>query len=243
MKFSYDLYGGPAQLKLMQVAGSSVKKGALMIRGVTSGTDAGMAKVAPTANALTDAIGVLESPITSADTPSVQATGVILLKKIIVNPWAVYRVEYSQAAADTFTGTMTSAGTAITCAALQDLTGGFVYDITSGVLQAIVGGAGLTTLTAFNPAVLATDYVLKILPNLSKLCDIDGTGTMFGGTGGAQAAAGTGVVSILDTYIQADTIPLQKLRADLHSGLNLLGKNPKFFADVVFPKHFLAHQS
>ncbi len=241
MKFSYDLYGGPAHIKEMRVYGSTLSKGALVMRGATIGTNPDGVIVA--ASPFTDAIGVIEEPVLSTQTASVLATGVTLLHKVIVNPFAVYRVEYSQAAADTFTGTMTSAGTAITCASLEDLNGGVIYNVTSGVLQAIIGGSGLTTLTAFSPVVASSDYVLKIQPNLAKLIDFNTAATMIGGTGQAQAAAGSGIVSILDTYIEADTIPLQKLRADLHSGLNLLSKHPRFYADIVFTKHFLTHQS
>jgi hypothetical protein len=248
MIFSYDLYGGPVTVKEMQVFGSTISEGALVIRGTTTGTNFGGVIVA--ASPFTDVVGCIYQAIPGINsstvfpqTPSVQSTGVVLLHKVIVNPFAVYRVEYSQATTDTFTGTMTSAGTTITCASLEDLTGGFIYDITSGFLGAVVAGSGLTTLTAFSPAIVSTDYVLKIHANLSKLCDMNTTATLLGGTGQAQAAAGSGILTILDTYIQADTIPLQKLRPDQHNGLNLLNKHPRFFADVVFTKHILTHQS
>lgn len=239
MQFSYDLYGGPAQIKSVQLYGSTLTKGALVCAGLTSGTNFGGGVVAPAG--LLNAIGVVESKISSADVASVQSTGVVLLKKVIVNPFAVYRAEYSQAAADTFTGTMVSAGTAITCAALEDLTGGWIFNVTTGQLHYVSAGSGLTTLTAFSPAILATDYVLKIHRNFgaaaTNFVDLNTTADKIGGTGQAQAAAGTGVVCVWDTYIQADTVPLQKLRPDLHDNLSLLGKNPRFFADLSFPRH------
>lgn len=249
MKFNYDLLGGPALIKEIMVFGSTLSRDALVIRGTSSGTNKGGAIVA--ASPFTDVIGVTQEsiPAISAsaynenETPSVQSTGVVLLHKIITNPLAVYRCEYSQATADTFTGTMTSSGTTITCASLEDLTGGFIYDITTGQLHYISGGSGLTTLTAFNPVIASTDYVLKIQPNFAKLVDLNSVATKIGGTGQSQAAAGSGVVTILDTYIQAQGIPLQKLRPDLHDNLNLLGKNPQFFVDVMFPKHVTLHQS
>lgn len=239
MQFSYDLYGGPAQIKSVQLYGSTLTKGALVCAGLSTGTNFGGGVVAPAG--LLNAIGVVESKISSADTASVQSTGVVLLKKVIVNPYAVYRAEYSQATADTFTGTMTSAGTAITCASLEDLTGGFIYNVTTGDLEYISAGSGLTTLTAFATPITAAHYVLKIHRNMgaaaTNFVDLNTAATMIGGTGQAQAAAGTGVVCVWDTYIQADTVPLQKLRPDLHSGLNLLNKNPRFFADLSFPRH------
>jgi hypothetical protein len=249
MKFSYDLLGSPALIKEIEVFGSTLSRDALVMRGTTSGTNKGGAIVA--AGAFTDVIGVTQESIPAVvssaynenETPSVQSTGVVLLHKIITNPLAVYRCEYSQATADTFTATMTSAGTAITCASLEDLTGGFIYDVTSGQLHYISGGSGLTTLTAFSPAILATDYVLKIQPNFAKLVDLNTVSTMIGGTGQSQAAAGSGVVTILDTYISVQGISLQKLRPDLHDNLSLLGKNPKFFVDIMFPKHVTLHQS
>ena len=248
MKFSHDLYGGPAQIKEVTVYGTTLSRGALVCAGLTSGTNFGGAVVAPAG--LLNAIGVTEesipavvsSPYNENETPSVQSTGVVLKHKVIVNPFAVYRVEYSQTTTDTFTGTMTSSGTAITCASLEDLTGGFIYDITSGQLHAITAGSGLTTLTAFSPAIVSTDYVLKIHRNFgaaaTNFADLNTVATMIGGTGQAQAAAGSGVVAIWETYIQANGIPLQPLRPDLHDNLNLLGKNPRFFADISFPRHF-----
>ena len=248
MIFLHDLYGGPASIKEVAVYGSTLSVGAAVMRGVTSGTNQGGAIVA--ASPLTDIIGVTAEPLPGVnsntvfnETPSVQSTGVVLRHKVIVNPFAVYRIEFSQATADTFTGTMTSSGTSITCASLEDLTGGFIYDITTGQLHNISAGSGLTTLTAFNPVIASTDYVLKIYPNWRKLVDLNATATMLGGTGGSQAAAGSGVLTLLETYISANGIPLQKLNPSLHDGLNLLGKNPRFFADVVFTKHVLTHQS
>jgi hypothetical protein len=239
MKFSYDLYGGPAQIKEVLVYGSTMNKGALVCAGITSGTNFGGAVIAPAG--LLNVIGVIEEPILSTQTASVQSTGVVLLHKVIANPFAVYRIEYSQAPADTFTGTMVSSGTSITCASLEDLTGGFIYNVTSGQLHYISGGSGLTTLTAFSPIIASSDYVLKIHRNFgaagTNFCDLNATADLLGGTGQAQAAAGSGVLTILETYIQADTIPLQKLRPDLHDNLSLLGKNPRFFADVMFPRH------
>ncbi len=248
MIFLHDLYGGPAHIKEVPIYGSTLSVGAAVMRGVTSGTNQGGAIVA--SGALTDIIGVTAEPLPGVNgntvfnqTPSVQATGVILRHKVIVNPFAVYRIEYSQATADTFTGTMTSSGATITCASLEDLTGGFIYDITSGILRAVVGGSGLTTLSSQTPNILSTDYVLKIYPNFRKLVDLNSLATMFGGTGGSQAAAGSGVLTILETYISANGIPLRKMTQTVDDGLSLLGKNPRFFADVVFTKHVLTHQS
>ncbi len=241
MRFSYDILGGPAKISEITVYGATLSKGAACMRGVTSGTNQGGVLVG--SGAFTDFVGVAEEPVLSTQTASVQSTGTILRHKFCVNPFAVYRCEYSQATADTFTGTMTSSGTSITCASLEDLTGGFIYNVTTGDLRNISAGSGLTTLTAFATAVTSAHYVLKIQPNLAKLIDFNSVATKFGGTGQSQAAAGSGVVTILETYIQADTIPLQPLRPDLHNGLNLLGKNPVFSADIIFPKHVVLHQS
>ena len=247
MIFSHDLYGGPARIQEVQIFGSTLSAGALVCAGITSGTNFGGAVVAPAG--LLNAIGVTAEPLPGVNsntifnqTPSVQSTGVVLKHKVIVNPFAVYRCEYSQATGDTFTGTMTSAAKTITCASLEDLTGGFIYDITTGYLGAIVAGSGLTTLSAFNPVIASTDYVLKIHRNFgaagTNFVDLNTLATMIGGTGQSQAAAGSGVVAVWETYIMANGIPLQKLDPSKHDGLNLLGKNPRFFADLSFPRHF-----
>ena len=254
MKFSYDLSGAQNQIiKEFTVYGSTLSRDSLVMRGVTSGTNQGGVIVA--SGAFTDVLGVVTESIPQInstlnapsyvenETPSVQSTGVVLLHKVCINPFAVYRVEYSQATADTFTGTMTSSGKTITCASLEDLTGGFIYNVTTGDLLNVSAGSGLTLLSTPSVAITSAHYVLKIQPNLGKLLDLNTVSTMIGGTGQSQAAAGSGVVTVLDTYVQADTIPLTKLLPAVHSGLNLLGKNPKFFADIIFPKHVALHQS
>lgn len=244
MKFSYDLLGGPALIRPIQIYGSTLSEGALVCAGITTGTNFGGAVVAPAG--LANVIGVTAEALPGWNgstvfnqTPSVQSTGVVLLHDVIINPLAVYRIEYSQATTDTLTGVVSTSGTTLSGSSLEDLTGGFVYDITVG--QLLYVNTSSTTLTAASPVIATSDYVLKIHRNWgaisTNLVDLNTTATKIGGTGQAQAAAGSGVMTILDTYIQADTIPLTKLRPDQHNGLNLLGKNPKFFADVVFTRH------
>ena len=246
MKFSYDLYGGPQKITEVPVIGATLNKGALLIAGTTTGTNFGLAKVA--VMPFTDVVGVSEEPILSTQTPSVQSTGVTLLHKVTTNPFAVYRCEYSQATADTLTGA-TSTTNDYALSSIEDLTGGWLYIVSgaaAGILQYVVSqtSGNLATLTNFAVNVASGDYALKIGKQWDKLRDLNSTMDKIGGAGQAQAAAGTGVITIHDTYIQADGIPLQKLRPDLHSGLTGLNtKNVKFFSDVSFPKHVAIHQS
>ena len=249
MLFESDLYGGPAQVAEIEVFGATLSEGALVCAGLTTGTNFGGAVVAPAG--LLNAIGVTQAPLPGVNgntvfnqTPSVQSTGVILLRKVIVNPFALYRAEYSQATGDTFTGTMTSSGATLTCASIEDMTGGWIYDITTGALRYIISytNGALTSLSATGAAIAAGDYVLKIHRNFgaaaTNFCDLNSVATMLGGTGQTQATAGSGVIAIWKSYIQANGIPIQRLDPIKHDGLNLLGKNPRFFASVSFPRHF-----
>ncbi len=248
MKFSYDLYGGPAKTTQIPVLAAStlIPAGALLMRGVTAATNIGFGKIA--SGAFTDAIGVTEESYPTTATQSVQSTGVTKFKKVTTNPFAVYRAEFSQAVADTLTAA-TSTTNDLALASIEDINGGWVYVVSGaakGQLQYIVSQSSghLISLTSWATAIAAGDYFIKIYPRFHKLVDLTTDATKIGGTGGSQAAAGSSVVCVHDIYIQADTIPLQRLDPALHSGLTGLDtKNPRFFADLSFPKHYMLHQS
>lgn len=248
MKFSYDILGGPAKITEIPVlAGSTlIPAGAGLVRGLTAATNMGFGIVA--VSPFTDFLGVIEEPYKVADTQSVQSTGVTKFRKVITNPFAVYRAEFSQATADTVTSA-TSTTNDLALASIEDISGGWVYVISGtgkGQLEYIVSQSSghLLSLTSWATNIASGDYFVKIYPRLHKLVDLTTDATKIGGTGGAQAAAGSGIVSVLDIYIEADTIPLQKLNPALHSGLTGLDtKHPRFYADLTFPKHFLMHQS
>ncbi len=248
MKFLYDVLGGPAKITEVPILAAStlIPAGAALIRGVTGGTNKGYGIVG--VSPFTDFIGVTEEPYKVADTQSVQSTGVTKFRKVCVNPFAVYRAEFSQATGDTLTGA-TSATTVYSLTSIEDINGGFIYVVSGqakGQLQYIVSQSSgvLNTLTALSPVVALGDYIIKIFPRFHKLVDLTTDATKIGGTGGSGAAAGSGVMTVLDIYIQADTIPFQKLDPALHSGLTGLDtKNPRFFADIIFTKHVATHQS
>ncbi len=248
MKFLYDLYGGPAKITETPILAAStlIPAGAGLVRGVTGGTNKGFGIVA--VSPFTDFIGVIEEPYKVADTQSVQSTGVTKFRKVCTNPFAVYRAEFSLATGDTLTGA-TSSSTSYSLTSIEDINGGFIYVISGqakGQLQFITAQSSgvLTTLTALAPTVALGDYIVKIFPRFHKLVDLTTDATKIGGTGGAGAAAGSGVMTVLDIYIQADMIPFQKLDPALHSGLTGLDtKNPRFFADIIFTKHVMTHQS
>ena len=109
MKFNYDLYGGPAKITETPILAGSVlvPAGAAVMRGAVAGTNKGFGVVA--ASPLTDMLGVIEEPYKVLDAQSVQSTGVTKFRKVVINPFAVYRAEFSQAVVDTLTGA-TSAG-------------------------------------------------------------------------------------------------------------------------------------
>ncbi len=248
MKFSYDLYGGPQKVTEIPVlhGGTLIPAGAALIRGATSGTNQGFGIVG--AGAFTDALGVLEEPFKAADIASVQATGVTKFRKVTTNPFGVYRAEFSQATADTLTGGSSTTDD-YALASIEDITGGFLYVVSGagkGQLQYIKSQSSghLLSLTNWATNIASGAYVVKIFPRFHKLLDLTTDATMIGGTGGSQAAAGSGVLCVHDIYIQYDGIGIQKLDPSVHSGLTGLDtKHVRFFADLSFQKHYMPHQS
>lgn len=243
MIFFYDvLQGGVNLLKDVPVrhAGTTIVKGAVLMKGVTTGTDRGAAILATGAG--TNTVGVAEQKIPSSLT-DYNADGTVHPKyKVSVNPMGVYLAEYSQDTADDVDPTSDSSGTTVNCTSIEDIGGGWVYATAGtaiGQLQYVVGaGAGtLTTKTAFAPVLdAATGHFIKILPKFHVLGLLNATSDKLA----SQAAAGSFELEVLENYISANNIPFQPLDPTKHSGLTgLNSQNVRFYAEVMFRGHIL----
>lgn len=245
MKFSYDILGGEAKITRLPVrhGGTAIATGAVLMKGTSDDTNESFAVIG--ASALADAIGVIQEPVATTETDSAESTGVHLLKKVIINPLAVYLAEWSQAAADDQTGAVSSS-TTFTLASVSAMAGGWIYVSSlggttgaAGQLQYIAadGSGTLTTLTAFSPAVISGDTFIKILPQFYKACELNTAATKLAST---TAADGTADIVVLENYIEATDIPFQRLDPAKHSGLTgLHNKNVKFYAEITFRNHLL----
>jgi len=239
MKFVYDLHGHSEIVRDYPVFGSAanIGEGAVVIRGATPGTDQPFAILGT--GALTDVIGVIkETHTNSVAGDDSNTTGTNFTERmILINPFAVYRIEYDQT--DTMAVASTS-GTTVTITSLEDnIDGGYLYAVGGtgiGRLAFIVTSADGSCTTKETTGWDSTTTVIKILPLWHQLVKINAAATMLG----TDAAAGTGTVTILQNYIEADSISLTRLSPVTHSGLTGLStRNLKLFADIIFRNHVL----
>ena len=240
MKYLYSLGGGQQLIREIPVkhSATALVKGALLIKGATDDTDEAFAKIWVASGA--DIVGVLEEAAATTETDSNADGTAVLLKKVTLNPDAVYLCEYDQAAASTPSPT-SSSGTTYTHSSIEGIAGGWLYvagGTGAGQLQWVVsdGSGSLVTKTAFDPVLDSTSEVVKILPQFHALAELIANGSKFI----TQAAAGTLNVCILENFIEADNIPFQRLNPAKHSGLTgLNSQNVKFYSEVYFRDHLL----
>lgn len=239
MKFAYDLTGADPIVRDYPVFGNSanINLGAVVIRGATAGTNQPFAILG--ASPLTDVLGVMIEPHTSAaaaDDSNTTGTRFIE-RKIIINPFAVYRVEYDLT--DTAAVASTS-GTTVTITSLEnDIDGGYLYapgGTGIGRLAFIVTSAAGSCTTKETTGWGDNTTVIKILPLWHQLVLFNSTFDKLG----TNAAAGASEVTVLQNYIEADGIGLVRLSPVIHSGLTGLDlRNVKFYADIIFRNHAL----
>lgn len=239
MKFIYDLHGNSEIVRKVPVFGNgtSFVEGAAVMRGATPGTNQPFAIVA--ASGLVDIIGVIKEPSTSASAADDSNVGGTLLtrRKVLINPFAVFRADYDQTTVLSVTST---SGTTVTIGSLEDdIDGGWLYAVSgtgAGSVYYITTAASgsCTTKTATNWD--STTRVIKILPLFHQKVFLNTTADKLG----TQAAVGSGDACILESYIETDSLGITVLDATKHSGLTgLTTLNTKFSADIIFRNHFL----
>ena len=172
--------------------------------------------------------------------------------KAIINPFAVYLTEYSQAAADDEAATTTeTADTTITMTAIeQNIDGGWIY---STHLSAIatergqlryISATGVNTLTLLTAATYtaASATIIKILPINHELVDLTADAKKI-----ATDLAASPVISlkVIQNYITPGTGfaggkgtgALEVLREKLHDNTNIYGSGTKFYSDLILLNH------
>lgn len=180
---------------------------------------------------------------TAASIATTVATGA-RFGKAIINPFAVYLTEYSQAAADDelVVGAGAAASTTVTITSLEDdIDGGWIYfSYLSGVQSskgqlrylAAAAGGSVTTLTAAT-CTTAENYI-KILPSNHELVDLDTTSRYI-----TTDAAASPVVclKVVQNYITPNGGALEVLRPKLHDSTVQWDSTTKFYADLVLLDH------
>lgn len=264
-KWSYDLTG--AEIIIRDVPAydaATIALGEFIMKGTTdpdSGNDEGISFVtgydATPANQCIDALGISLETATTASVPSIASgysttTGPCYIKAII-NPFAVYMVEQSLAAADDVAITSTST-TTLTVPSLQDdIDGCHVYFPLSiagvkGSLRLITAAAAgsctmdsalVTTGTAADTIVLISapnQYSLPLEANALKVSSGDCQATYKAATN----------IRILETFIDRDA-GLELLTPAKFNGINNLhlvkgGNGPRVFYKVLLKDHIFGLQ-
>lgn len=240
MKYVYSLDGSKEISRDFPVygAGADIVEGAVVIRGATPGTNGGLAIVGT--GALTDVLGVLqELHDYSVSGDSLIAGTAYIRRRVIINPMAVYRAEYD--GADDMDVASTST-TTVTVTSLEDnIDGGWLLGddgsgaygtgTTGAQLQYIAASASGSCTTKTSSGWTSANDLIKVLPLMHQLIRVNTAADKLG----TDAAAGSGLASIIDNWISADGLPLQQLDPTKHSGLTLF--NPKVYSDIRFLNH------
>ena len=196
-------------------------------------------------------IGIIcEQVAASGDTyllETAAATGTFQRKKILVNPFAVYLVEYTRTdragTACTDTGfAFSAAGTASTTSpdngSNDDQIGSWIYFVNGsneGYLHYILDSAtsttaGVVTLrTAIVNAVAATDTVLLVEAPFAYEFDLSATLDSFRSEW--VQATKTDRFKGIDYWLKAPGVPFQKLHPSKHDGLKIAGA--RFYHEVA----------
>lgn len=215
--------------------GSAVVRGALLRKGSTPATMNGHLRLAASTN-LDDVLGILQEAHATADDTDVAGTIFKTHPCDLVMPYRVVRLEYSMAAADRIAATQAVTTTTITLTNLEDdIDAAFLYVVAgTGAGQTnylTAAAAGSATLkAAFGTNLDQTSRLIKILPRFHTLANLTSDGTKLT----SQAAAGTGRVIVLDSWLVRNNNEVQ-LNPVSHAALTKLNSltSLRFEADVV----------
>ena len=258
MKYHYDVSGAEIILRDTRIYNSgALTQGTLMAAGpVATGENDGCAIVAD-ADVLSNIIGLLTHDVTAANALSVVATGVDKYAKLIINPFAVYLAKYSKLAADDVPCTGSDAtGKTVTVTQVTDHRRTWVY--ITNVYSSTLGGFGnlfqVGAITGTTVLTAATSYDDNLSANVTGdtcivihapyYADVAGgsvnLATNIMDIQGYTASAAAGAATVLEVYIGSSKRPIEPLRCSRHSGYNLKGEDPDFYADLLFPEHLNA---
>lgn len=233
MRLVQELNPGSDIVKRIPLYGAAtdIKLGAAVIRGATAGTNTGygIIGVPSYAGFLGCAEALFQASVTDND-PT--AATKFILTPVCVYPRGVYAIDYDVPANGLTIASITSGNPTVT--SLEAVDGGWMFG-NDGYLSFIDSvSAGAATLR--NPATTANDppggwttstIVTRLFPRWHQLADLTTDGTLFKVS---TAAAGTGAVCVIETYVKApgqDNILLDPTK---HSGVN-------FGASAVFTSY------
>lgn len=226
MIFAYDLTGAEPIVRDVPYYGNgtAISNGAVMMRGATPGTNQGFAIIGATG--LAGVIGVTNElkTVVSAGADSKQDGTAYTYIKIIINPWAVYRAQYDTGAI----AVASTSTTTVTVTSLEDdIDGGWLFG-SDGQLQYLTAAAAGSCTTKSTSGWTSATTLQKILPMFHLLGTTGTDGTKLN----HAAAVGSGLITVMENYVQARGIPLQRLDPTKHSGLTLT--SGKLFSDIHF---------
>ena len=172
--------------------------------------------------------------------------------KAIINPFAVYLTEYSQAAADDELATTNEvADTTITLTAIeQAIDGGWIYSTHLSPISTergqlrYVSAANVNTLTYLTAATYtaASTTLIKILPINHELVDLTADGRKIATDLPASPVV---ALKVIQNYVTPGTGfsggkgtgALEVLREKLHDSTNVYAAGTKFYADLIITQH------
>jgi len=180
------------------------------------------------------------------------ATGLSNYMKVIINPMAVYLCEYSQAAADDTVNTAASTGGKVTTATFTtDREGDWIYVSNVG---STAGGAGnlskigaststtsVTACTSYDDDMATTNTADTFVVVTNPYSALAAGGSLDLRTDGTQikgaAAAGTGAITVLESYVLDKSTPMEPLKVERNSGKTYDAATCRLFSSISFPDH------
>ncbi len=254
MRWTSDLTGADPIIRDHLVYDAALLDyGELLMLGATAATDQPAlitAYNATDANSAIDAVGMLNEDtyesggtVPSGDPASSSGN----YGKVIINPFSVYRVEASQAAADDVAITSTST-TTITVSSLSDnIDGYWVYSPVGdsiGSLRLLTAAAsGSATMDSAWPVTGdSSDTIIVVVPPFMYANNIEAT-AKNSASGNAQAISGATNMRVVQTIIQQADGRIEPLTVSFAGLDNLnVGNGVKFFNDVVLKDHAFGAQ-
>ncbi len=241
MKLHYNLSGGQTIIKQVPVYGNgaAILEGAAVMRGATPGTNQGFAIVAT--GALAKVIGVMNvtHALVAAGLDSKQdATAYTYLeKRVIVNPDSVFLIEHTTPTVSAIAVASTSTTTVTITSLEDDIDGGWLWG-SDNQLQYLTSSASGSATTKTATGWTSATKVTKIHQLFGILIALDATAVKIANA----AAAGSGKVAILESYIHSNAVPRQRLDPTKHSGITY-DSGIKIFQDVLFTDHMFANNT
>lgn len=249
MRLSRTLHGNaPLQLKMPVIdpgGSANIEEGAALLAGATSNRSG----LILATGAFPDFAGMAAEQVATGNFGTV-AAGTLSLPNVLLEPTALWMVEWSQTAADIDSNDVSSCtSTAVTMstAGAANFHGGWIYVVSGtglGQLRYMKDGSSTTVYTvgtsmSWTTTLDNTSDLLFISPINNQLQDMEATARKFKGLNGIGGAA-VGRVAIVQNWIEHDALPLQVLKPGsagaTHGKLDGLNNYTKlkFYAEVFF---------